>query len=148
MSTCQTCGKDFTGGYVKHAIKDHPRKNATTRWQARCAELAPPAPENPTPTGVTGGDLAIEWDEHDIAHAVITHTPTRESRSPVRTAAKAQVKTTTRTRGPRTPVVSARSARTESRNSTPKRERDLRAELRQARRSMRRIERALAEARS
>ena len=131
MGTCSTCGKDFTGGYVKHAIKDHPRKV-----------------QNPTPTGVTGGDLAIEWDEHDIAHAVITHTPTRESRSPVRTAAKAQVKTTTRTRGPHTPVVSARSARTEARNSTPKRERDLRAELRQARRAMRRIEAQLTDMRA
>ena len=142
MGTCSTCGKDFTGGYVKHAIKDHPRKGS-----------------QPTPTGVTGGDLEISWgaagaSDQDLAslcesvRPVIVHTPARESRSPVRSAAKAQVKTTKRTQGPRTPVVSARSARTERRNSTPKRERDLQAELRQARRSMRRIERALAEARS
>ena len=122
MSTCQTCGKDFTGGYVKHAIKDHPRKV-----------------QNPTPTGVTGGDLAIEWDEHDIAHAVITHTPTRESRSPVRTAAKAQVTT---------PKPSAKSARTDARNAIPARERALKAELRQARRAMRRIERELVDVRA
>ena len=122
MSTCQTCGKDFTGGYVKHAIKDHPRKV-----------------QNPTPTGVTGGDLAIEWDEHDIAHAVITHTPTRESRSPVRTAAKAQVTT---------PKPSAKSARMDARNAIPARERALKAELRQARRAMRRIERELVDVRA
>ena len=144
MSTCQTCGKDFTGGYVKHAIKDHPRKNATTRWQARCAELAPPALENPTPTGVTGGDLAIEWDEHDIAHAVITHTPTRESRSPVRTAAKAQVKTPKRVTTPR-PI--AKSERADTRRAIPARERELRAELRQARRAMARLERELVDVR-
>ena len=136
---CGSCGEEFSGGYVKHAIRDHGRKEITGVMPAVLA---------PTPSGVTGGDLAIEWDEHDIAHAVITHTPTRESRSPVRTAAKAQVKTTTRTRGPRTPVVSARSARTESRNSTPKRERDLRAELRQARRAMRRIEAQLTDMRA
>ena len=128
MSTCQTCGKDFTGGYVKHAIKDHPRKV-----------------QNPTPTGVTGGDLAIEWDEHDIAHAVITHTPTRESRSPVRTAAKAQVKTPKRVTTPRP---SAASARRDARNAVPARERELRAELRQARRAMRRVERELVDVRA
>lgn len=127
MSTCTTCGKDFTGGFVKHAIKDHPRKVKTT--------------QAPTPTGVTGGDLEITWGaagtaEQDLAQA-------RESRSPVRTAAKVQV-----TKGPRTPAPSARSARTDARNAIPARERALKAQLREARRAMRRIEAQLVDVRA
>ena len=123
MSTCQTCGKDFTGGYVKHAIKDHPRKV-----------------QNPTPTGTTGGDLEMTWGaagtpEQDLASVREAHV----RRSPVRTAAKAQVTT---------PKPSAKSARTDARNAIPARERALKAELRQARRAMRRLERELVDVRA
>ena len=127
MSTCQTCGKDFTGGYVKHAIKDHPRGSKTTQAQV-------------TPTGTTGGDLEMTWGaagtpEQDLASVREAHV----RRSPVRTAAKAQVTT---------PKPSAKSARMDARNAIPARERALRAELRQARRAMRRIERELVDVRA
>jgi hypothetical protein len=142
MGTCTTCGKDFTGGYVKHAIKNHPRKNTTRE-------------NNPTPTGVTGGDLEITWGavgtpEQDLAtHAgerlVPTHVVPAVSTSAVRGRKGSSTQVA---RGPRTPVVSAKTARTDARNAIPARERALRAELRQARRAMRRIEAQLVDVRS
>ena len=128
---CGSCGEEFTGGYVKHAIRDHGRKEITGVMPAVLA---------PTPSGVTGGDLEITWGaagtpEQDLASVREAHV----RRSPVRTAAKAQVTT---------PKPSAKSARTDARNAIPARERALKAELRQARRAMRRIERELVDVRA
>ena len=124
--TCDVCGMSFTGSWVSHKIKTHPRSKTT---QA----LA----ENTTRE-------AEAWLDTYHSEAGITRAKSARV-SPVRVAAKAQVKTPKRVITPRP---SAKSERADTRRAIPARERELRAELRQARRSMRRIERALAEARS
>ena len=123
--TCDVCGMSFTGSWVSHKIKTHPRSKTT---QA----LA----ENTTRE-------AEAW--LDTYHAETGTVQARVRRSPVRAAAKAQVKTPKRVTTPRP---SAKSERADTRRAIPARERELRAELRQARRAMARLERQLVDVRA
>src|ERR1039458_10005875 len=109
-STCTQCGEDFTGGFVAHKIKTHPRTVKTPR--------------------------VVEVAEAVVAKGFLAQGYHSERTSPVRSAAKPQVKTT---RVVTTPKPSAKSERTDRRNAVPARERKLRTELRQARSAMRKL---------
>lgn len=109
---CDVCGDEFSGSWVSHKIKTHPRSKTTQALAENTTREA-------------GWWLANVHTENT--------TPVR-GKSPVRVAAKVQAKTPKRVTTPRP---SAKSARTDARNAIPARERKLRAELRQARKSLR-----------
>jgi hypothetical protein len=116
--TCDVCGMGFTGSWVSHKIKTHPRSKTT---QA----LA----ENTTRE-------AEAWLDTYHSEAGITRAKSARV-SPVRVAAKAQVKTPRRVTTPRP---SAKSERADTRRAVPARERELRAELREARKAFRALQ--------
>ena len=124
-STCSQCGEDFTGGFVAHKIKTHARAVKTTHEVSR---IIPDSQARIIPAGVTPrGFLAAGYHSEDTRPV---KTPARVS--PVRVAAaKSQVTT---------PKPSAKSERADSRRAVPARERKLRTELRQARRSLKALQ--------
>ena len=125
--TCATCGEEFpVGKFIAHKIRAH-----------RGLREAPRTHEIPADAEFAE-DGALEFPQ-------VTHV-SRPRVSPVRVSAR-PVQAPKRTRGPRTPVVSAKTVRTDKRHAVPARERAIRAELRQARRTMARLERALASTR-